>query len=112
VCPPQPKILNSPKIELGPLRRRPVPLGLQEALVAPLESGMRREVKRVRGLTSPLSVNLPRALVGTLTTVQVCSLRYHTSLGVPWPKIRRESRGLGLVVLDQDLVSTWRRAPL
>ena len=82
-------MLNSAKIELGPLRRRPAPLGPQEVLVGPHESGVRREVKQVRalavalaqlGLTPLLSKHLPRAAAGPEVLVRddaVCS---------PWPR--------------------------
>ena len=39
----------------------------------------------------PEMSSVMRALDGAPMTVQVCSVRCHTSLGVPWPKIRRGS---------------------
>jgi hypothetical protein len=39
----------------------------------------------------PEMSSVMRAFEGAPTTAKVCSIRHNTSLGVPWPEIRRGS---------------------
>jgi hypothetical protein len=41
--------------------------------------------------SNPERFSVMRAFESAPTNAQVFSVRYHTSLGVPWPKIQRES---------------------